>query len=107
VSSKPVVLLPLAERDINAALAHYWHEGGATLAGRWVVAVETALRQVGTHAASGSPRYADMLSMPGLRFRQPRRFPHLIFYVERAEQVDVWRVLHGRRDLPNWLHETG
>jgi len=32
-----------------------------------------------------------------------KRFPYLAFYVERADHVDVWRVLHGARDIPAWL----
>jgi toxin ParE1/3/4 len=27
-------------------------------------------------------------------------YPHLIFYIERDDHVDVWRVLHGQRDIP-------
>jgi toxin ParE1/3/4 len=28
-----------------------------------------------------------------------------VFYVEHASHVDVWRVLHGRRDLAAWLQQ--
>ncbi|MBS0463171.1 MAG: type II toxin-antitoxin system RelE/ParE family toxin [Proteobacteria bacterium] len=105
MSAKTVVLLPLAERDIHHVLAHYRNEGGTVLAERWAQAVEAALRYVGAHATSGSPRYADMIGTPGLRFWKARRFPYLVFYVERATQVDVWRVLHAQRDIPQWLHE--
>jgi toxin ParE1/3/4 len=34
-----------------------------------------------------------------------RRFPHLVFYVVEADRIDVWRVLHGERDVPQWLRE--
>jgi plasmid stabilization system protein ParE len=30
-------------------------------------------------------------------------FPYLIFYVERESELDVWRMLHGQRDIPAWL----
>jgi toxin ParE1/3/4 len=30
-------------------------------------------------------------------------FPHVIFYVEQADHVDVWRVLHGHRDVPSLM----
>jgi toxin ParE1/3/4 len=29
----------------------------------------------------------------------------LVFYFERADDVDVWRVLHGQRDIPAWMKE--
>jgi plasmid stabilization system protein ParE len=32
-----------------------------------------------------------------------RAFPYLIFYLERDAYVDVWRVLHTRRDMPRLL----
>lgn len=28
------------------------------------------------------------------------RFPFAIFYVETTDEIDVWRVLHVRRDPP-------
>lgn len=35
-----------------------------------------------------------------LTWRPIDRYPHLIFYAEAAEHIDVWRVLHGQQDLP-------
>ena len=31
------------------------------------------------------------------------RYSHLVFYVERDAHVEVWRVLHGERDIPAWM----
>jgi toxin ParE1/3/4 len=31
------------------------------------------------------------------------RFPYLVFYLERADCIDVWRVLHAQRDIPSWM----
>ncbi len=105
MTDKPVILLPLAERDIGEAMDHYRHEGVVALATRWAQALAVALRHIGSHSTSGSQRYVDMLGMPGLRFWRVRRSPYLVFYVERATQVDVWRVLHDHRDIPAWLLE--
>ena len=38
-----------------------------------------------------------------LRFRPVGKFPYLIFYVETEADIDVWRVLHGARDIPAWM----
>jgi toxin ParE1/3/4 len=57
------------------------------------------------HPASGSSRYAVELNLPGVGSWPLRRFPHLVFYVETKDCIDVWRVLHGARDIPTWLHE--
>lgn len=32
-----------------------------------------------------------------------RDHPHLVFYLEREDHIDVWRILHGRRDIPATL----
>lgn len=83
--------------------AWYRGEGGPPLARRWAVAMESALRQTGEALRIGSNRYAAHLKVPGLRFWRVRPFPHLIFYIERADRIDVGRVLHERRDSPAWM----
>ena len=34
-----------------------------------------------------------------------KRYPYLVFYVERDHHVDVWRLLRAERDIPAWLWE--
>lgn len=51
----------------------------------------------------GSPRHAHQLDLPGLRVWQLTPYPYLVFYVERPGHIDVWRVLHGRSDIPAWM----
>ena len=51
----------------------------------------------------GSTRYAGVVPWPGLQFWPLRRFPYRVFYVELADCVDEWRVLHASRDLPETL----
>jgi toxin ParE1/3/4 len=51
----------------------------------------------------GSPRYAYELGLEGVRAWPLRRFPYLIFYIEKPDALDVWRVLHGQRDIPSWM----
>jgi toxin ParE1/3/4 len=107
VRPKRIVRRARAERDINGAAAHYGAEGGTVLELRFVGALQTALRHVAANPASGSPRYGHELNVPGLRCWPLARFPYLIFYVERADHVDVWRVLHQSRDIPAWLRDPG
>jgi len=45
------------------------------------------------------------LNLPGLRFWRLKKYPHLVFYVERSSHIDVWRVLHGMRDIPSWMQD--
>jgi toxin ParE1/3/4 len=70
-----------------------------------VDALEQACTHIGSHPASGSSRYAHELNLPGLRYWPLERYPHVLFYVERPGHIDVWRVLHGQRDIPAWMQE--
>ena len=105
MSGKPVVLRERARRDIDEAIEHYLSEAGPAVALKLIDALEDTLRQIGEHPASGSPRHAHELEIPGLRFRSVGRFPHLVFYIERDAEINVWRVLHGARDLPVWMQQ--
>lgn len=105
MTEKPVVLREQAVRDIDAAVAFYLEDGGATAALGFIDAVEQAFVHIGSQAASGSPRYAHELNLPGLRSWPLSAYPYLAFYVVQESHVDVWRVLHGRRDIPQRMLE--
>lgn len=104
--TKPVVPRELANRDVDEAIAHYLKEAGAEVALSFIDALEHAYRHIGRHPASGSSRYASELRLPGLHAWPLRRFPHVVFYVETDGCIDVWRVLHGARDIPTWMQEA-
>ena len=105
MSGKPVVLRETARRDIDEAVEHYLAEAGEAVALAFIDALEDARRQIGEQPGSGSPHYAHELDIPGLRLRSAGRFPYLVFYVEREAEIDVWRVLHGARDIPAWMRK--
>lgn len=100
---------PLARAlvDVEYAVRHYAREAGSDVALRFVAAIEATLVSIGEHPGSGSPRYAHELDLPGLRHRSLARFPWLVFYVEREDRVDVWRVLSARSDIPAWMVVPG
>ncbi|MDB5477219.1 MAG: plasmid stabilization protein [Phenylobacterium sp.] len=105
MTSKPPILRELARRDIEAAVDFYAVEAGEHLALRFVDALEGALRTIGQHPAAGSPRLGQELDLPGLRAHVVKGFPYLVCYVEQQDHVDIWRLLHGHRDIPEWLQE--
>lgn len=94
-----------ARRDIAAAIAHYVAEASFEAAVGFADALEHAITHIGRHPSAGSPRFAEELGLPGLRTRQLKRYPYLIFYFERNDHVDVWRVLHVQRDIGARLHD--
>lgn len=103
---KPVVPREQANRDVDDAVAHYLNEATETVALGFIDALEQAYNHIGRHPATGSPRYAHELNLPSLRVWQLTSYPHLVFYVERPDHIDVWRVLHGQRDIPAWMQES-
>jgi toxin ParE1/3/4 len=101
---KPLVRRARADADVIDAIDHYLNESSAAATG-FVAALEQAYRHIQRWPATGSPRYAHALDLPGLRFWRCTRYPYLVFYVEKDERIEVWRVLHASRDIPQWLRE--
>lgn len=100
---KPIIPRQAASQDIDEALAYYIAEASDDVAMRFVDALEAAYGHIREHPAAGSPRYAHELNLPGLRCWPISDYPYLIFFIELATHVDVWRVLHAQRDIPAWL----
>ena len=98
--ARPVRLRERAAVDIDQAVDFCLAEADTDVAVRFVDAVERAVGQIGRSPQSGSLRFSYELEIPGLRVRPLVRFPYLVFYVVGDEVVDVWRVLHTRRDIP-------
>ncbi|WP_137894540.1 type II toxin-antitoxin system RelE/ParE family toxin [Ramlibacter sp. 2FC] len=105
MKAKPVIPRERASRDVDEALAYYLGEGSEQAALGFIDALADAYAHIGRHPATGSPRHAHELNLPGLRSWPLTRYPYLVFYVERADHIDVWRVLHGQRDIPAWMRE--
>ena len=105
MSGKPVVLRERARRDVDAAVEYYLSDAGAEGALAFIDALQDTFRQIGEHPAAGSSRHAHELDIPGLRFRTVGHFPCLVFFVEHAAVVDVWRILHRARDVAAWMRE--
>ncbi len=103
MKAKPIVPRELASRDVDETIDHCLNEGVEQAARGFIDALERAYAHIGRRPATGSPRYAHELNLPGLRFWPLTRYPHLVFYIERDDHIDVWRVPHGQRDIPTWM----
>ena len=102
---KPVVLRERAVRDVDEALDHYLCASEVQVALGFIDELERTYRHMAQYPASGSSRYASELDVPGLRSWGLRRYPYVVLYREHGGHIDVWRVLHGRRDIAAWLRE--
>jgi toxin ParE1/3/4 len=107
VSEKRIILRELARRDVETAADYYVRLATQDVALGFIDALESSYRAIAERPALGSPRYAQELMLPGLRSLAVKGFPYLVFYVERDDHIDIWRVLHGRRDIPSYMREPG
>lgn len=103
--TKPVRLRGLAVADVDDAIRYDLQEASPEVALGFIDRLESAYTHLGRQPGTGSPRYAQELNLPGLHSWPLTQYPYLVFYVEQADHVDVWRVLHSARDIPAWLSE--
>ncbi len=96
---KPLVRVAQADLDVEAALAYYASEA-PHMELSFLDALEKSYLHIQRQPRTGSLRYAHSLDIPGLRFWQCPRFPHMVFYVEREDHIALIRILHGSRDIP-------
>jgi toxin ParE1/3/4 len=71
----------------------------------FIDALQSTYQAIAAHPALGSPRYASELILPGLRSLATKGFPYVVFYIDRDDHIDVWRVLDGRRDIPSRMRD--
>lgn len=101
----PVAARARALEDIEQAVDHYAQEAGLDTAYGFIDALEWAYGLIGATPGVGSTRWAHDLNLPGLRTVRLKGFPWLVFYMERPTHIDVWRVLHVRRDMAAWMDD--
>jgi toxin ParE1/3/4 len=101
---KPVRLTPRVDSDIDACLSWIAKDNPA-VALRFLDALRAYLRYPSRMPGIGSPRYAEIPLVHGVRMLAIKDFEnYLLFYLEHEDCVDVIRVLHGARDIPEALH---
>lgn len=106
MKAKAVVPREQANRDVDEIIAYYLGERAAHAALGFIDALEQAYTHIGRHPGTGSPRYAHELNLSGLRTWSLTGYPYWVFYVERPDHVDIWRVLHEQRDIPAWMRDA-
>lgn len=102
---RPIVPRARALKDIDRAISFYLREAGGEVALGFIDALEAAYRHIASYPGSGSLRYAHEMNLPSLRNWPIKRFPYIVFFVEREDHIDVWRILHAERDIPRWLQD--
>jgi toxin ParE1/3/4 len=98
---------PRFTADVQNEFAWYWDEAGENVAWRFEAAVERTLPSIARQPGLGRERRFRHPALRGLRsFRVEPPFKKLlIFYRVEEDCIEVWRLMHGARDLPRRLRE--
>jgi toxin ParE1/3/4 len=103
MTAKIVIPSPLVMSEVETAIDYYLAEADTDTALAFIGALEAAYRFIGENPAAGSPRWGHFLELPGLRSWRLKGFPWMAFYVERSDHIDIVRLLHSKRDIPEWM----
>jgi toxin ParE1/3/4 len=106
VKVKPIDIRRLAKQDLQDAIDHYRDQASSSTALRFLAAVERAMDSIARSPGSGSPSLAELLDVPGLRYRTLKQFPYMVLYQEGPTEISILRVLHQRRDLGTFLFDA-
>jgi len=96
---KPAVLRPRALRDQQSEARYYRKQAGTRVAVQFVRATNAALDQLELDPGIGSPAVGRLLAIAELRTWRVGKFPLLWFYFERADHLDVVRLLGERQNI--------
>ena len=89
-----------AASDVDETIAYLSEDAGDAVALAFIDALEHGINHITRSPNSGSLRFAFELGIPELRAWGLRRFQYVIFYLPLGDRIDIWRVLHTRRDIP-------
>jgi plasmid stabilization system protein ParE len=93
--SLPVVYLPEAQDDVDAAYADY-ERRLAGLGDRFLEALRDKVDQIRANPALYGVLHQDVRAAP------LRRFPYVVYYRAEASRVVIIAVQHGRRSSQAW-----
>jgi toxin ParE1/3/4 len=101
----PISVRARADADIDTAIHHFTtHE--PSVAARFIDELEATFRRISRNPRIGSPRFAELTAIAGLRSLPVKGFGYHVFYLELKNGIAVIRVLHERRDLPAALADS-
>lgn len=93
-----VRLRPRARQDRRDEVRWYRGEAGPQVAAKLVKALQRALAALQHNPAIGSPSLGREIGIDGLRTWRIDGFPLTFWYFERADYVDVARLVGQRQD---------
>ena len=106
MTRKPVRQRPTAIDDHDGVVDYYLEQSGNRLATRFSTALKDVFERISHNPRVGSGAIGEHCGLPGLRTWPIPGFPYLVCYFDTPEYIDVWRILHGARDLDAIFADT-
>jgi toxin ParE1/3/4 len=91
-----------ALQDIDDALDYYLQQAPHML-GALQDSILQARKHIEEFPSTGSQRYHTGKKGDALRFWLLSQFPYALFYFDRADTIDIVRMLHQASDIPQHL----
>jgi toxin ParE1/3/4 len=85
--------------NVHDIICYYREQAGTAVAENFAIEIAEAYARLRQHPNIGSPRPALDLDIAGIKSWALNRFPHLIFYEIQDDHVELWQILHPRRDI--------
>ena len=95
----PVIPRERAHEDLVGILNYYDCQAGVVITADFIREFSLAQTQVSKYPKIGSTRLCEKANLLNLRVWSLRKYPHQIFYRVEIDRVDVWRILHSRRNF--------
>ncbi|MFZ4710247.1 MAG: type II toxin-antitoxin system RelE/ParE family toxin [Zwartia sp.] len=81
-------------------IVHYYEQTSSEqVALGFINALDQAFSQLSRYPHMGSPRPEYDLELDGIRSWPLKKFPHLIYYEIQTDHIELWRILHPKRDI--------
>lgn len=100
------ILRPAARQDILRQYTWYLEQDVPAVADRFLLAVSQSIGVLVDFPEAGVPRQMSNPQLAGLRAWPVKGFEEIrVYYIVRTDQVEVIRILHGRRDINALLEQ--
>jgi toxin ParE1/3/4 len=95
-----------ARQDLVDIFRDHAREAGLGVAQRFFTQVEATFTRLAAMPGMGAPDEHEHPALAGVRVFPVSRFKkYLVFYRPVADGIEILRVLHGARDIPDLLAE--
>ena len=94
---KPARLRPQAQADRRAEVFYYRKEAGVKVAAKLVEALAKALAELERNPGIGSPVLGRQIGIDAMRTWRLDGFPLSFWYLERADHLDIARLVGQRQ----------